>query len=317
MSDMKASAIGVLLLFLLSSTSSLQADEATPVDDASSAPSTDVGSPETDAIRQCIEAYTNAYNAHDAQALADLWAEDAEYLNQETGETLQGRATIAAMFQTMFDEGDADHLEVAVKSIRLITPDVALEDGEATLVSADGEGSHSTYTAVHVKKDGAWHLTSVRETAQPSEPAAQLKQDNPLDRLSWMVGEWVDHDEHNTVHTSCNWAKNHRFLTSNFEVSIDGEVALEGTQVIGWDPVLQTVRSWTFDSEGGFGEGIWSESDNQWTVDNRSTQADGSTAKSTNVYTLLDGNAFTWKSVARQVDGELQPDIEEVPVHRQ
>src|SRR5690348_6951976 len=104
MSDMKASAIGVLLLLLLSSPPSLQADEPTLTVDASSTPSTSAESPETDAIRQCIEAYTNAYNAHDAQALADLWAEDAEYLNHETGETVHGRAAIAAMFQEMFGE---------------------------------------------------------------------------------------------------------------------------------------------------------------------------------------------------------------------
>ena len=29
------------------------------------------------------------------------------------------------------------------------------------------------------------------------------------------------------------------------------------TQRIGWDPVADHIRSWEFDSEGGFGEGKW------------------------------------------------------------
>ena len=41
---------------------------------------------------------------------------------------------------------------------------------------------------------------------------------------------------------------------------------LEGTQVIGWDPAAGTIRSWMFDSDGGFGEGTWSKKDNSWIV---------------------------------------------------
>jgi hypothetical protein len=81
--------------------------------------------------------------------------------------------------------------------------------------------------------------------------------------------------------------------------------------------VAGRIRSWIFDSEGGFGEGVWQRDGNQWTVQYKSTQADGSQSSSTNVYTLLDDHTFTWKSVDRQVDGQLQPDIVEVPVYRQ
>ena len=31
------------------------------------------------------------------------------------------------------------------------------------------------------------------------------------------------------------------------------------TQRIGWDPAAKQIRSWEFDSEGGFGEGTWGE----------------------------------------------------------
>ena len=276
---------------------------------------------ETAAIRERVAAYVAAYNQHDAAALAQLWADDAVYLNHNTGEAVEGRPAIARMFDEMFKAGEADQLNVTVGSIRLITPEVAIEDGSAELVSASGEAAPSTYTAVHVKKDGTWYLTSVRETDVPVPAAAEAEADeqqaNPLDQLGWMVGEWLDQDEQSTVRTTCDWAKNGKFLTSNFEVHTDDGVALEGTQVIGWDPVSQTIHSWLFDSEGGFGEGVWRRDGNEWVVDLRTTQADGSQATSTNVYTLQDDTSFTWRSANRQVDGEAQPDIEEMPVYRQ
>jgi uncharacterized protein (TIGR02246 family) len=293
------SSIAGLLLLAICSTS--MAQEPTAGDDA--------------AIRQRIEEYVAAYNSHDAKAVADLWAEDAVYLNRETGEPIEGRPAIAAMFEEMFKDGEADQLSVTIQSLRQITPDVAIEDGTVELVSAEGAPVETNYTAVHVKKDGQWYLNSVRETDVPAPAAAE--EPGELDQLAWMVGEWIDQDDEATVRTRCEWAKNNKFLTSHFDVTVGDQLELEGTQVIGWDPVAQQIRSWVFDSEGGFGEGVWRQEGNQWIVETKSTQSDGSQGSAVNVYTLVDDKTFTWKSTNRQVDGELQPDVEEVPVHRE
>jgi uncharacterized protein (TIGR02246 family) len=269
------------------------------------------------AIRQRIEEYVAAYNNHDAQAVADLWADDAVYLNRDTGEPIEGRPAIAAMFEEMFKEGEADQLSVTVQSLRLVTPDVAIEDGAVELVSAEGEPVETKYTAVHVKKDGQWYLNSVRETDVPAPAEAAAEQPGELDQLAWMVGEWVDQDDEATVRTRCEWAKNNKFLTSHFDVTVGDQLELEGTQVIGWDPVAQQSRSWLFDSEGGFGEGVWRHEGNQWIVETKSTQSDGSQGSAVNVYTQVDDKTFTWKSTNRQIDGEPQPDVDEVPVHRE
>lgn len=49
------------------------------------------------------------------------------------------------------------------------------------------------------------------------------------------------------------------FCSCSFKVSVPSMDDLEGTQVIGWDPAAGTIRSWMFDSDGGFGEGTWSK----------------------------------------------------------
>jgi uncharacterized protein (TIGR02246 family) len=266
------------------------------------------------AIRQRVQSYVDAYNGHDAAALAALWADDAVYLNRDTGEPVEGRAAIAAMFDEMFKSGEASQLSVTVQSIRLITPDVAIEDGSAEITPEAGEAEKSTYTAIHVKKDGNWFLNSVRETDTPT-PAPE-EEPEELSQLAWMVGEWVDEDENATVRTSCDWAKNKHFLTSNFTVSVHGQIDFEGTQVIGWDPVAGRIRSWLFDSDGGFGEGVWQRVGDEWIVETTSTMSDGSQGSAKNVYKPVDENSFKWKSVDREVDDEQQPDIEEVPIRR-
>ncbi len=268
---------------------------------------------ESATIRQRVEAYVDAYNRHDSAALADCWGVDAVYINRDTGRPVEGREAIREMFAEMFDTGEASKLSVTIDSIRLVTPDVAIEDGTAAILSADGDVASSTYVAIHVKKDGKWFLNSVRETDLPEWPSGG----NELEQLAWLVGDWADEAEDATTYSRWQWTRNGRFLTNNFGVSIDGQMALEGTQVVGWDPDAQRIRSWVFDSEGGFGEGVWLRVGDQWIVKTKSTLADGSHATATSVYAPTDENAFSWKSVDRQIDGEPLDDIDEIAVHRQ
>ena len=62
------------------------------------------------------------------------------------------------------------------------------------------------------------------------------------------------------------WTDNHRFILGQFTVQIAGKPAMTGTQRIGWDPLKKTIRSWVFDSEGGFAEGTWTLDGNKWVV---------------------------------------------------
>ena len=105
-------------------------------------------------------------------------------------------------------------------------------------------------------------LCGVAVGAAQDEAGARLEtvtedvaQNSPLEALNWMVGTWVDEGEDSTIITDCSWTKNRKFLKRSFKVKIDEEVTLEGDQFVGWDPIAGQIRSWTFDSEGGIGEG--------------------------------------------------------------
>ena len=71
-----------------------------------------------------------------------------------------------------------------------------------------------------------------------------------------------------------------------------------------------------FDSDGGFGEGTWSKHGDTWVVKFNQVLSDGRKASATNVYKMVDGNTFTWKSIGRKLDGQFLPNIDEVKMVR-
>ncbi|HMC09707.1 MAG TPA: DUF4440 domain-containing protein, partial [Pirellulaceae bacterium] len=89
-----------------------------------------------------------------------------------------------------------------------------------------------------------------------------------------------------------------------------------GMQIIGWDPVAKQIHSWVFDSDGGFGEGTWTHKGSKWLIQSTATLPDGGKATSLNIVTRLKDNSFTWDSVNREIDGELQPNGDPVVVVR-
>jgi len=263
------------------------------------------------AIRAAVASYVAAYNRGDAKAVAAHWSDSGEWLSP-SGQRFQGKQAIEKELQAMFAQNKGVRIEVMHPTIRLVSPEVAIEEGTVRVISPTEPPSDSTYFALHVKKGGQWKLDSVRETDVPETPPAS----SPLQDLAWLVGQWTDDSPDATVAATVTWTKNKSFLNYSFKVSAPGMEDLEGTQVIGWDPAAGTIRSWLFDSDGGFGEGTWSKKDNSWIVKFSQVLPDGRKASATNIYTLVDANTITWKSIGRKVDGEILPNVEAVKIVR-
>lgn len=263
------------------------------------------------AIRESIEAYVAAFNKGDAEALAATWSPTGEWISED-GTRLKGRDAILAAARAKFAAGPKATLRVIDPIVRFPTADVAVEDGTAIVTEGDGSTTETTYTAVHVLRDGKWLLENVRETAVASSPVA----DRPLEALAWMVGDWVDASETATVKMKVEWTMNHRFLVSHFEVSAAGMIPLVGAQIIGFDRARGEIRSWLFDADGTIGEGVWTHDGRQWVVKSRQTLLDGTPASSTNVYLPRDSNSYAWKSIGRKIGDQYLPNIDEVIVVR-
>src|SRR5262245_58302533 len=67
------------------------------------------------AIRKSVESYVQAFNKHDAQALAEHWSPDAVYRNRTTGEEVVGRTAIAEQFAALLEKQPDLKVEVNIE----------------------------------------------------------------------------------------------------------------------------------------------------------------------------------------------------------
>lgn len=262
-------------------------------------------------IRKNVASYLEAFRQQNPKALAAHWAEDAEYTNP-LGHTIKGRDAIEREFSRMLTDMGKVDIDVTIDSIEFERSDRAIEIG-SVLVTKEGETpTESSYQAVHVKVGDQWLLKKVSE----SDPDAIPTHYEALKDLEWMIGTWGDEKDDIKFEAVCSWDEHKNFMTHTFTVSVSGQKELEGNLIIGWDPAKQKIRSWMFDSDGGFGEGTWKRDGNRWIVYSSSILPDGRKGSSINIYKYIDQNTITWESVNRIVGGELLPNVDAVKVTR-
>jgi len=265
------------------------------------------------AIREAGLAFVEAYNSHDAKAVAGFYAPEAVYTDRATGDEVVGRDAIGKQFEKVFEENKDVKLDIAVDSIQFLSPNVALEHGVASFVAPEVEPEAIAYFAVYVRQDGKWLLDRVTDEAPTEEPPSHYEQLKPLE---WMIGSWADESEQGRITTQCSWTRNRNFITRSFKVEIDEYLTLAGIQIIGWDAAEKRIRSWTFDSDGGFSEADWINKGDRWHVSHKAVTADGERAAMVNVITKIDEDTMVLESIQRSVGGEILPSFDPVTVMR-
>jgi uncharacterized protein (TIGR02246 family) len=261
-----------------------------------------------DAIFRNAKAFVGAFEQGDAKAVAAFWAEDGDYTDV-TGRHLQGRAAIANAFQEFFTENKDTKLRIDVISVRFVTPDTAIEDGITSVTSADGSPpNQARYTNVHIKTNGQWFLQSVREASYT--PPGNYEH---LRTLEWAVGEWVDEGNGSEIdHVRFEWSEDDNFLVSTQDVTMKDTLVSRGTEWIAWDPATCQVRSWSFVTDGSFGENVWSSEGGQWIIETNATLPNGKKLTATNIITREGPDTITWQSKDRTLDGKALPDVEKI-----
>lgn len=138
-----------------------------------------------------------------------------------------------------------------------------------------------------------------------------------LQELGWLEGDWVDEGEKGELaKATYYWAENDNFLVSSFVTTLKDVPVAGGTQWIGWDGAAKHIRSWPFNSNGGFAEGTWSRAGDRWTVNVSATPRDGKKMSATVVITKVNDDHLTWQSTKRSVDGTSLPDSDVIKMKR-
>ena len=123
------------------------------------------------AIRQCVAAWENAWNSHDAHATAMAYVQDGDFTNT-TGIPSHGSKELEAHYNEIFTTFLKDaHRTDTVKSIRFLTPDVASVDidwqmsGAKTRDGKDAPNRKGLLTWIVTKHNGQWMITIYHESA--------------------------------------------------------------------------------------------------------------------------------------------------------
>jgi uncharacterized protein (TIGR02246 family) len=254
------------------------------------------------AIRAVDEAFVRDYNKGDSKALAALFTEDAEVVEAD-GARYRGRDPIEQGLADTFAASKGAKIAFEIEAIRFLSPDVAEEEGRSVVTPEEGAPVSRLYTVLYVKRDGRWFISGVRE-----EPDPLVRPHDRLKDLEWMVGEWVDERLDSVVRVDCHWSEDGNFLIRSFTVKRQGKPVMTVTQRVGWDPLAKQLRSWEFDSEGGFGEGRWSRDGERWVVKYTGVRPEGTTASSTNVTSRERPDLVRWVSTDRIIGGESVPE---------
>lgn len=264
-------------------------------------------------IRSQAKSYVEAFNNADAHGLAMQWTEEGTYTDVNGLETC-GRGAIEKLFVDNFKHGHKDKLSVLVESVRFPAPELAIEEGRASL-----NGSNVHYVAVHSKMDGKWPMVSVVET--PSQVGGSTR----LGAVGWLEGVWVPRvpasvnknvaQRVNAVKLNVHSIAEKKFLQVDFCSDKSATVPTE-TELIGYDPRAGSLASWYFNG-AGVGYGRWHNGkNNEWLVHARNISAEGTVSRATYRLRKVDDNTFLWKSFDRFAGRRHLPDTEELTMIR-
>lgn len=257
-------------------------------------------------IRASAAEFVQAFNAGDAAKLTAHFAESGEIIDEE-GNQYQGTDEVKQLFAAFFLKFPGAKILMDIESVRTVAPNVAIEEGTRQITNKEEKDQATVrYSAVRTKLDGRWVIASLREFSADPAPTPT----EHLAGLQWLVGEWVNEGSDAVVKIKYAWSEDQNYILADLNIQKAGQDAMKCSQRIGWDPAQQKVRSWLFDSDGGFSEGIWAATDKDWIVKSTATLPDGQTGSATITYTRVDDNHFEIRGTQRIVGNSVEPDFE-------
>jgi uncharacterized protein (TIGR02246 family) len=259
------------------------------------------------AIRQGARAFAEAYNKKDSRLLADMFASQGEL--EDHGIAYRGRAAIEKGFAALFKEKPNAQIEIQVESIRMLSPDCAIEEG---LIRQKSDGrdlpGSSVYTCIHIREQGEWKIAQAREWG-----AGQDR----LEDLDWLLGTWKGTAKDREFSLEFSQETGKPVVLGKFVSKANGKPVAAGTIRIALDRQRRQLRSWQFDDDGGHAQSLWIRDGNRWALDTVGATADGANTACVNILARVKPNELTWRTIDRVVAGEKVPDTAPLKLTRQ
>lgn len=265
---------------------------------------TPAGKPEEAGVRAAVDAYAVALKSGDLKVILSNWTADADFTD-DGGAIHKGHAAIGKLFEENLKDLKTGKTGIKIEHLRMLTPDVATMDGSIEFTPPNGALETNRFSSVWTKKDGRWLIASARDLPELEGQAGE----RGLKQLEWLTGDWLAEEKGTTVKLNVRSELDGKFAIMKYEIKSPKGV-LNVLQVLGFDPIEGALRSWAFDSKGGFGESLWTRQNAVWTSDTTGVLPTGQTGSSVNLIRITGPNSFTWQSTQREVEGQPIPDHE-------
>ena len=259
-----------------------------------------------EAVKKAEIATIEAFNKGDADALAKLFAEKGELVD-ENGNVFAGREQITGLFKAFFERFPKAELQMEVTGVRTVGDSLAIEEGVRLITVPDSDvAAQVRYAAVRDKVGDSWPIASYSEFADDPQPTpAEM-----LSAVSFLVGDWIDESPEGKTTINYRWEDDGNFLLGDYTLAVAGMPESRSHQRIGWDPLEGVIRSWTFDSDGGYSSGEWVATEAGWVIKSDATMPDGTTGSATVTVTPTDADHFIVRSSDRIIGGVDEPEFE-------
>lgn len=120
-----------------------------------------------DAIRQLITRQGEAWAKGDAEAFAEVFTEDADYVTW-VGSHFKGRAAIAASHVSLFEKYlKGTRLDGEITQLRFLSPDVAVIHSKGAVLKGKQRRTRrntKVQTTIAVRQDGRWLFAAFQNT---------------------------------------------------------------------------------------------------------------------------------------------------------
>ncbi|MFM8173422.1 MAG: DUF4440 domain-containing protein [Pirellulaceae bacterium] len=255
-------------------------------------------------IVAATEKLVAAFNEGSAEKVVGMFTPKGELIDENgvvhTGDELK------AVLTEFFKAYPQAKTGVEIDSVRELG-EVTISEGTRVVATKDETSvAVMRYQAIWDKTEKGFQLASLRDYAEP-QPLAPRE---ALESLSWLVGDWVNEGDDGKVEFSYKWSEDGNFLLGDILIKQDGQVTRKTSQRIGWDANEGQLRSWNFESDGGFGQSLWTPTDEGWVLHSAATGPDGTEARATITMIPTENGRYVVKGSDRMVGDVMEPDFE-------
>ena len=250
--------------------------------------------PDVRALGDLLASFVKAYNAKDAKASATC-SPRTPRSRTRTARSRGGATRSSSGSRAFSRRTGGDKLTVDTDSLRFLGTDLAIEEGTASLSTGPAARRYQP-----VQRD-------LRPPGRPLAPRAGSATSRPTTTRTngWRTSNGCSASGSTRATTrsphQLHVVEGRQLPAPRLRRQGRGRIALSGTQRIGWDAGRKQFRTWVFDDQGGFAEGLMSRDGDRWIVKVTGIRSDGQAVSATNAITVLGKDRLLWETFERTV----------------